>query len=130
MIDAPDQERQGLAEMAEHDLEPRIGVEHAAEHHADRQGRGFHRVAPGGAHHHREVLGVVVVIGVHHRRQRQRGMQIDRHVERLRALVDRPEPLVVEKHVIGEPVQHGALEAELAHGALELVGGGLRIAGR
>ena len=56
-------------------------------------------------------------------------MQIDRNVERLRALEDRPEPLVVEKDAVGEPVDHRALEAELG-GALELVGGGLRIAGR
>ena len=40
-------------------------------------------------------------------------MQIDRHVEPVRPLEDRPEPLVVEEHVVGEAVDHGALEAEL-----------------
>ena len=40
-------------------------------------------------------------------------MQVDRHIERLRALEDRPEPLVVEKDAVGEAVDHGALEAEL-----------------
>ena len=54
-------------------------------------------------------------------------MEIDRHVELLGALVDRPEPLVVEEHAAGQPVHHGALEAVLGHGALELVGRSLRI---
>jgi len=31
MIDAPHQKRQRLSEMTENDLEPRIGVEYAAE---------------------------------------------------------------------------------------------------
>ena len=57
-------------------------------------------------------------------------MEVDRHVELLGALVDRPELLVVEEHAAGQAVHHRALEAELGHGALELVGGGLRIVGR
>ena len=64
VIDAPHQERQRLAEMAEDDLELRMLLEHAGQHHADRRRRGLHREAPGGAHHHREVLGVVVVVDV------------------------------------------------------------------
>ena len=56
-------------------------------------------------------------------------MQIDRHVERFGARIDRPEPLVVEEHAVGEAVQHGAFEAEL-DGAFELVGGRLRDRGR
>ena len=56
-------------------------------------------------------------------------MEIDRHVELLGALVDRPEFLEVEKFAVRHAVQHGALEAELGHRALELVGGGLRVDG-
>ena len=54
-------------------------------------------------------------------------MQVDRHIELFGALVDRPEPLVVLERVVREPMDHGALEAEL-DGAFELVGGGRRIA--
>ena len=56
-------------------------------------------------------------------------MQIERHVERLRALEDRPEPLIVEKDAIGEAVDHRPLEAELG-GAFEFVGRRFGIAGR
>ena len=56
-------------------------------------------------------------------------MEIKRHIERLRALEDRPEPLVVEKDAVGETVDHRALEAELGR-SLELVGRRLGIAGR
>ena len=52
-------------------------------------------------------------------------MQIDRQIELLGAGKDRPEFLVVEEFAVREPVQHGALEAELCR-ALELVGGGVR----
>ncbi len=128
LVDAPDQERQRFAEMAEHDLQARIGFEQAAEHETDGERRGLDRVAPGRAHHHREFFDVVVVIGIHHRRHRHRRMQVDRHVERLRALEDRPEALVVKKDAVGEPVDHRAFETELG-GALELVGRRLRVAG-
>ena len=74
-----------------------ILVEHAGQHHADRLRRGLDREAPGGADHHRKILDVVLVVGVHHRRMRYRRMQIDRHIELLGALEDRPEPLVVEE---------------------------------
>ena len=50
-------------------------------------------------------------------------MQIDRHVERLRALEDRPVFLVVEETAPRVAVDHRALEAEFLHAALELVGG-------
>ena len=53
-------------------------------------------------------------------------MQIDRHVELFGARIDRPEPLVIEKDAVGETMHHGALEAELFGGALQLVGGGVR----
>ena len=107
----------------------RMRVEHAGQHQPDRLRRGLHRVAPARAHHQREVLGVVLVIDFGHRRVRQRGMEVDRHVELFGALVDRPVFLAVEEFAVGHAVQHGALEAELGDGALELVGGGLRIDG-
>ena len=56
-------------------------------------------------------------------------MEVDRHVELLGALVDRPVCFQVEKFAVGHAVQHGALEAELGHRALKLVGGGFRIGG-
>ncbi len=63
-------------------------------------------------------------------RVRRRRMQVERHVERLGALEDRPEALVVEKHAACQPVHHGALEAELGHRAFEFVGRRLGVGGR
>ncbi len=56
-------------------------------------------------------------------------MQVDRDIEGLRALEDRPEPLVVEEGAVGESVDHRPLEAEL-RGTLELIGGRLGVARR
>ena len=61
---------------------------------------------------------------------RHRRMEIERHVERLGALEDRPEPLVVEEHAVAQAVHHGADAAEPGHRALELVGGFLGLGGR
>ena len=58
---------------------------------------------------------------------RDRGVHVERHVERLRPLENRPEPLVVEKQPVGQPVYQRALEAELGNRALQLVGRRLRI---
>ena len=52
----------------------------------------------------------------------------DRQIEFFRARIDRPKARVVEEDAVGEPVQHGALEAERG-GAFEFVGGSLRHGG-
>src|SRR4051812_12536077 len=52
-------------------------------------------------------------------------MKIERHVERIDALQDRPEELVVEIAVTGVAVDESALESELAHSPLELFGGSI-----
>ncbi len=57
-------------------------------------------------------------------------MHVERHVEGGGALENRPEPLVVEKEPVGQPVDERPLEAEPGDGALELVGRGLRVGGR
>jgi len=49
-------------------------------------------------------------------------MDIDRHVERLRALENAPEALLVEKGSCGQAIDQGALEAMTRDHALELVG--------
>ena len=51
-------------------------------------------------------------------------MKIDRNVELLRALEDRPELREVDEFAIGQAVQHGSLESAIDT-ALELVGGSL-----
>ncbi len=111
-------------------FEPGIGVEHARQHKADALRRGLDRKPPGGAQYARMLLGVALVIGLDHRLLRQRRVDVDRHVQRLRPLVDRPEPLVVVKEAAGQAVDHRALEAELGDGALQFVGRGARIGGR
>ena len=61
-------------------------------------------------------------------------MQIDRYIQRLGTFEDRPEALVIDEQPLtvddGEAMHHGALEAVLGDGALELIGGGLRIGRR
>jgi hypothetical protein len=57
-------------------------------------------------------------------------MDVDRHVEGCGALEDRAEFLVVHEAAVGEPHDHGAFEAELAHRAFQFVGGGLRVGRR
>ena len=57
-------------------------------------------------------------------------MQIERHVERCRPLENRPEPLVVEKDAVGQPVDHRTLKAEPRYGAFELVRRRFRVGGR
>ena len=58
-------------------------------------------------------------------------MQVNGHVQRLRALENRPEALVVDVHALladqGEAVHHRALETELRHGALQLIGRGFGV---
>ena len=46
-VDAPERERQRLAEVAHDDLQPRIGIEHAGEHQAYALRRRLHGEAPG-----------------------------------------------------------------------------------
>src|SRR5712672_3218610 len=119
-VDAPQQEGQALTEMAEDDLEPGIGVEHAAQHQPDALRRGLHREAPGGAQDVRVLLDIILVVDIDDRRMWHRRVHVERHVERLGALEDRPEPLVVEKQAAGQPVHHRALETEPGDGAFEL----------
>ncbi len=58
------------------------------------------------------------------------GVNVDRHVERLGAIEDRPKPFVVDEQALGETVDHGAFEAEVLDRAFELVGGLLGIGRR
>src|SRR6185503_9889747 len=133
-VDAPQVEGQAFAEVAEDDLEARVGFEHAGQDQPDSLGRGLDAEAPGRGHQAGELLDVVLVVGLDHGLVRYGGMDVERDVERLRALEDRPEALVVEEEMRtvhrGEAVHHRALEVELGHRALELVGGRLRVRGR
>ena len=107
-----------------------IGVEHARQHHADRERRGLHGEAPAGRGDAGMLRHVVLEVKLDHGRVRHAGMEIERHVERLGALEDRPEALVVEEHAVAQPVHHGADEAVLRHDALEFVGGRLGLGRR
>ena len=116
--------------MAENDLQIWVRVEHSREHQPDRLRCRLDRVAPGRTHHQGEVLGIVLVVDFRHLWMRQRGMEINRHVELFGALIDRPEFLEVEELTIRHPVQHRAFEAEFGDRALELIGSRLGIHGR
>src|SRR2546426_12656694 len=116
-------EGQPFAEMAEDDSEPRKGIEHPREDDAQEMAAGVHREAPAGA---RQLL-VALEVGLHGVRVRQRWMQVDRYAERLRALEDRPVLALVEKAAARVPMDHRALEAELADATLELLRRGFRV---
>ena len=58
---------------------------------------------------------------------RARRVKIDRHVERLAGFEDRPEFRIVEPFAIGVAVEDRALESELVHGTLDLLGRVCRI---
>ena len=104
-----------------------MGIEYTAQHEAQALCRGLDRETPGGTQDTGMRLRVILVIGFDDRRVRQRGMDIDRHVELGGPFPDRPEPLVVVKNAPGHAVDHGTLEAELGDGALQFVGRGARV---
>src|SRR3954454_1914554 len=108
IVDAPEQERQPLAEMAKDELSA-VPFEEAREDEPYRQRRGLDRVAPRGAQQHGEVLRVLLIIAVDHGRMRHRGVQVDWDVERLGARKNRPIALIVNELPIGEAVDHRAL---------------------
>ena len=56
-------------------------------------------------------------------------MEVDRHVQRLGALEDRPKLLVVVEPAVGQTVDHRALKPQLGHGAFKFVGGGTGVRG-
>ena len=129
LVDPPELIGQGLAEVAENDVQARVLLEDAAEDEAHGLGRGLHRIAPGGAHHLREVLAILVIIDARHIGVRERRVEIDRHAQSFRPLIDAPEALIVVEHAIGQAADHGADETQILHAALELAGGGFRIGG-
>src|SRR5436190_4883819 len=129
-VDAPGGKGQRLAQMPEDDLKPGILLEHAREHEANALRRRLHGESPSRGEQPREVLQVIAVVRLHHRRMRHRRVDIDRHIERLRPPDYRPVLAAVDEFAVGEAVDHGALETELRHRALELVRRGARIGAR
>ncbi len=111
-------------------FETRVGFEDAAEDQPDALGGGFYGESPAGGQQRRELVQVILVIGVDDSAMRYRRMNVDRHVERLRPLKNGPEALVVDEQTLGEAVNHRAFHIEPSHTAFELVGRGYRIDGR
>jgi hypothetical protein len=54
------------------------------------------------------LFGIILVIGLDDGGVGYRGMHIERHIERLGPLEDRPEPLVIEKDPVGQAIDYGA----------------------
>src|SRR6516165_1533701 len=105
--------------MPDDDFETRIGVKHAAQHEANALRRGLDGKAPAGAQDPWVFLDVILVVSVDDRRMRDCQMHVERYVERLSPLKDRPKPLVVEEDPFGQPVHYRSLEAEPADRAFE-----------
>ena len=120
-VEAPQQERQGLAHMAEADARLREAVEHAAEDQPQRVRAGFEGPLPGGAAQPRMAL--------QHRRDGHRvgRMDVDQRAERLGALPERAQRWMIEILPVGVAVDHGAAEFQLLDATRELVGRGLGV---
>src|SRR6201999_4354715 len=106
--------------MTDDELELRKAVERAAEHDAQHVGRSLNMPAPGASrehvgHHRREAA----IGGLDHRLRRRGGVEIDRDVQRLRALQNWPIELIVEVAPLIVSVDDGALEA-LAYSPFQL----------
>src|SRR5262249_31635238 len=80
VADAPEIERNALAQMAEDHLESGIRVKHSRQHKADALCRGLHVEAPAGAQQSGMLLRIILVIGFDDGRLRDRRMDVDRHV--------------------------------------------------
>src|ERR1700748_3071726 len=106
--------------MTDDELELRKAVERAAEHDAQHVGRSLNVPAPSASRehvvHHRKEAAIG---GLNHRLRRRGGMEIDRDVQRLRALQNWPIELIVEVAPLLVSVDEGAREA-LAHSPFQL----------
>src|SRR5713226_1447542 len=98
-------------------------VKKAAQDETDRLGRRFDGVAPPGRGDRWERIEIVLVVGVEDRPVGSARMDVNRHVQRLGALEDRPETPVIEEDAARYGSDQGALEAESRHRPLELFGG-------
>src|SRR5256885_11071867 len=102
-VDAPQQEWQPLAEMAEDDLEPGILIEDAAQHQPDALCRGLDSEPPGGAQDVRVLLDIILVVDVDDCRMRHGGVHIKRPASRLWPVRERPKPPVIHKKAASQP---------------------------
>src|SRR5690349_16266326 len=81
---------------------------------------GFHVPAPGrGGKKETGLAGQPAEVSVLHSFGRERRMQVNGHVKRLRHLKYRGEARVIQEHALGGPMEEGALKSQLAHATLE-----------
>src|SRR6516165_4987899 len=112
----------GSAEhMPERKLCAREAVEHAPEYQAQRVRAGLECPLPG------RPSQTLVAFEDWRRGDRIGRMQVDERADLLGAFPERKQRGMVEILAVGVAIDHGAAELELAHGALELVGGGLDV---
>src|SRR6516164_8697631 len=97
--------------MAQDNLQAGICIEHPTQDETYALRCGFDGKAPGSAQQRRILSDIVLVINVDNCRMRYRWVQIERYIERLSSLEDRPEPFIVEEQPIGQAVHQGPLEA-------------------
>ncbi len=127
-VDAPQIDRDALAEMAEHDLELRAFVEQARADQPQRVHRGLGVERPV-----RPEQPVMAFVHFRPARQRVARVQIERHVERLDRAPERPvlRQVVIEHGVrragLGKAVDQRADKAELLDAARQFRGSGLRV---
>src|ERR1700688_1307724 len=101
----------GAAQVAQHPADAGEPFGDAAEHQLGRGERGVEQEAH---QRHQPVLG--------HRLDAHRvgGVDVEHRAEAVRRFVQRPEARVGQRHAVDVAEQHGAAEAELGAGALEL----------
>src|SRR5947209_19039952 len=116
--------------MADYQLQVREAVEGSAQDEAQNMNRRLDVPAPGsprqlGRHFRRKAR----VVGLHYRPRRQCRMEVERDLERLGTLQDRPEELVIQVAAPRVAIDHCPLEAMFTDRALQFIGGDLRSRG-
>src|SRR5262249_53278202 len=120
-VEAPEQERERLAEMAEREPRTREAIEHASKHQPQGVGAGLEGPLP------RRPPQALVAVEHGSGRDRIGGVEVDKCAQLLRPLPERVKRGMVEVLAAGVPVDHRSGKRELAHAALELIGRGLCI---
>src|SRR5262249_61849310 len=111
-VTAPQRERNGLAEVAEDDFQPRIGIEHAADNEADGRNGSLGGEAPRHRQKREIAAAIIGIVGLGDGGVRNAGMKIDRNVERLRSLENAPKAQLIEKRARRQYIDQRVLVIE------------------
>src|SRR6202034_582563 len=124
-------EGQRLAHVADHELQSRIPVERSAENNTNHVDRGFDVPTPARPGEHiRHYRRKPTVRCLDHWLGRWGWMEINRYVEGLGTLENRPEKFVIEITAADMTIDDRPLETIIMDGSLQFGGRGIGVCGR